>query len=206
MRSQQCSRRLSGVRGRLLGMSVLAGLLITAAPAMSPAHAVTASNRLPALKGASPESAHAWSTVGSKAKTVRGCPVRTYRVVCVDLNHQVLWVQTGRRIVFDDVPVRTGRVGNATRTGWFRVYRRDIDHWSKEYKSPMPYSQFFSGGQALHGVYGGVDDGPGSHGCVNLVYDDAQALWRVIGKGTAVYTWGHKPKPQPESESESEDY
>ncbi|WP_245687508.1 L,D-transpeptidase [Streptacidiphilus griseoplanus] len=157
---------------------------------------MSAANRLPELHSAGPGSVRAPSAVRTRAKAAHGCPIRPYRVVCVDLTNQVLWVQKGRRIIYDEVPVRTGRVGNATRTGWFRVYRRDIDHWSSEYNSPMPYSQFFSGGQALHGVFGGVDDGPGSHGCVNLVYDDAERLWHVVPKGTAVYTWGHKPRPE----------
>ena len=39
-----------------------------------------------------------------------------------------------------------------TRTGNFTVQWRDMDHRSRTYGgAPMPYSQFFSGGQALHG-------------------------------------------------------
>jgi hypothetical protein len=47
--------------------------------------------------------------------------------------------------------VRGGAAATPTRTGTFRVHYRDIDHVSSLFDAPMPYAQFFSGGQALHG-------------------------------------------------------
>ncbi|MFG2195317.1 L,D-transpeptidase [Streptomyces sp. NPDC048639] len=39
----------------------------------------------------------------------------------------------------------------------------------------MPFAQFFNGGQAFHGDHGTIyDRNGGSHGCVNLRYDDAK--------------------------------
>lgn len=57
-----------------------------------------------------------------------------------------------------------GRDGYETRTGPFTVYWRDLDHYSDVYdNAPMPYSQFFSDGQAFHGTPGDLFTG-GSHG------------------------------------------
>jgi lipoprotein-anchoring transpeptidase ErfK/SrfK len=34
---------------------------------------------------------------------------------------------------------------------------------------------------------------PGSYGCVNLSYSDAQSLWSVLKLKDRVYVWGRKP-------------
>lgn len=77
--------------------------------------------------------------------------------------------------------VRGGDYSMQTRTGNFKVYYRDIDHRSRTYDgAPMPYSQFFSGGQALHGSRYMVDPFEGhSHGCVNMWVKDARQLWKL---------------------------
>ncbi|GEC04958.1 hypothetical protein SSP24_26130 [Streptomyces spinoverrucosus] len=123
----------------------------------------------------------------------RKCPVRTYNVACVDLSRQLTWVQKGKKVVFGPVPVRSGRAGYRTRTGWHKIYWRHKNHVSTLYGTAMPYSQFFSGGQALHGVYGSIFTTVGSHGCVNLRVGDARRLWGVLKKGDRVYVWGRKP-------------
>ena len=51
------------------------------------------------------------------------------------------------------------------------------NHTSTLYNTPMPFSQFFDRGEALHGVYGDIYESPGSHGCVNLKWMDAERLW-----------------------------
>jgi hypothetical protein len=88
--------------------------------------------------------------------------------------------------------VRGGDRGMETRTGHFRVYYRDIDHVSGLYGSAMPYSQFFSGGQALHGSGYMIDPFRGhSHGCVNMYIEDARQLWRLTAdKRLAVHVHG----------------
>ncbi|MGW7452602.1 L,D-transpeptidase family protein [Streptomyces sp. NPDC054787] len=122
------------------------------------------------------------------------CPVRSYRVTCVDMDRQLLWVQRDRRIVFPPVPVRTGRDYQETRPGWHEVYWRSKDHKSSLYdNSPMPYAQFFDGGQALHGRSEYLYAHGGSAGCVNLRESDAKALWDLLEEGDAVYVWGTKP-------------
>ncbi|MDQ0599587.1 hypothetical protein QF037_003932 [Streptomyces canus] len=121
------------------------------------------------------------------------CPVRTYRVACVDLDRQITWVQKGKKVVFGPVPMRSGRAGYKTRTGWFKVYWKHKNHVSTLYHQPMPYAQFFSGGQAFHAVYGSIFTTVGSMGCVNLRLGDARRLWGVLRKGDRVYVWGRRP-------------
>ncbi|MHC3468372.1 L,D-transpeptidase family protein [Streptomyces sp. 7R007] len=121
------------------------------------------------------------------------CPVRTYRVACVDLNRELTWVQKGKKVVFGPVPMRSGRAGHRTRAGWHTIYWRHKNHWSTLYNSPMPYAQFFDGGQAFHAVYGSIYTTVGSWGCVNLRLGDARTLWGVLKKGDHVYVWGRRP-------------
>lgn len=120
------------------------------------------------------------------------CPVRSYRVACVDLTRQLTWVQKGKKVLWGPVPMRSGRAGYRTRTGWFKVYWKHKSHWSTLYNSPMPYSQFFSGGEAFHAIYGSIYDPNGSYGCVNLRLADARSLWNVTKTGDHVYVWGRR--------------
>ncbi len=134
-----------------------------------------------ALAGATPVAAYG------------GCPARSGRTACVDLTHQRMWVQKGRRVVFGPVRVRTGRAGYRTRRGLWRIYWRDRHHYSTIYHVAMPWSQFFSGGQAFHGLAEPMSTPPGSHGCVNMTYPDARALWGVLRLGDRVDVFGRKP-------------
>ncbi|MGW2114563.1 L,D-transpeptidase [Streptomyces zhihengii] len=122
------------------------------------------------------------------------CPVRTYRVTCVDMDRQLLWVQSGDTVDFGPVPIRTGRDAQETRPGMHEIYWRSRDHVSTLYDdAPMPYAQFFDGGQAIHGRLGDLYDGGGSAGCVNLAVDDAATLWDLLDVEDSVYVWGVKP-------------
>lgn len=122
------------------------------------------------------------------------CPVTMGRIACVDLTHQRMWVQDGTEVVFGPVPVRTGRRGYVTRTGLWHVYWRDLHHRSSLYGGiPMPYSQFFSGGEAFHSVDEPMSTPPGSHGCVNMNSWDARRLWGVLRLHDPVEVFGRKP-------------
>lgn len=122
------------------------------------------------------------------------CPVSTGRVTCVDLDRQLLWVQRGSGVVFPPVPIRTGRDDQETRRGRHEIYWRSKDHKSTLYdNAPMPYAQFFDGGQALHGRPGDLYAHGGSAGCVNLSVPDAERLWNLLDEGDTVYVWGTKP-------------
>ncbi|MGW2616124.1 L,D-transpeptidase family protein [Streptomyces sp. NPDC001500] len=121
------------------------------------------------------------------------CPVRSYRVACVDLDRQLTWVQKGTKVVFGPVSMRSGRVAHPTRKGWHTIYWRHKNHVSSLYGTPMPYAQFFDGGEAFHAVYGTLHTVIGSMGCVNLTLGDARTLWGVLKKGDRVYVWGRRP-------------
>ncbi|MGH3497509.1 MAG: L,D-transpeptidase family protein [Nocardioidaceae bacterium] len=118
-------------------------------------------------------------------QTLRGRAILPYRCghgvgvhLCYDrLHHQVtLW--KGHRL-WNAWLVRGGDRGYETRTGRFSVYWRDRYHVSSIYGSAMPFSQFFSGGEAFHGSPFMMNPFVGhSHGCVNMYYEDARQLWR----------------------------
>lgn len=90
--------------------------------------------------------------------------------------------------------MRTGMRGYATRRGNFAVQRRVRNEWSRLYHQPMPFAQYFSGGQAIHGTYKNIYSPPGSYGCVNLRYADARRLWKTLRIGSGVRIWGTKPR------------
>ena len=89
--------------------------------------------------------------------------------MCIDTTVQRLhYVENGR--ILDSFSTRTGRPGLETREGTFSVYMKSPKWWSTLYDVWMPYSMFFSGGQAVHFSYEFANSGygVGSHGCVNL--------------------------------------
>jgi Putative peptidoglycan binding domain/L,D-transpeptidase catalytic domain len=77
--------------------------------------------------------------------------------------------------------VRGGAAGLQTVRGTFRVYWQDLHHRSSIFNNaPMPYSQFFYGGEAIHGSGTMVNPLSGhSHGCINMYIEDAAELWRL---------------------------
>jgi hypothetical protein len=87
----------------------------------------------------------------------------------------------------------TGEGGYDTRAGWFDVYLRQTLHHSKLYDVDMPYSLFFSGGQAIHASTALSRLGsPASHGCVRLPLRNARTLFNEspLGRPVIVTRWG----------------
>ena len=115
----------------------------------------------------------------------------TGRVLCVDKTSSSLrWVVDGE--VQMTLDARFGSSDHPTREGLFHVFLKDADHVSSLYESDMPYSMFFSGGQAVHyssdfaatGYYGA------SHGCVNIRdYDEIASLYNQVQVGDAVVVY-----------------
>ncbi|KRB80239.1 hypothetical protein ASE01_01740 [Nocardioides sp. Root190] len=115
----------------------------------------------------------------------------TGRVLCVDKSSRTLrWVVDGK--VRKTVDVRFGSAELPTREGVFSIERKNRDHVSSLYHTPMPFAMFFSGGQAVHyspdfaaNGYNGA-----SHGCVN-VRDRAAVAWLydqvAVGDRVVVY-------------------
>jgi lipoprotein-anchoring transpeptidase ErfK/SrfK len=102
---------------------------------------------------------------------------RTGRVLCIDKTSRTLrFLVDG--VVRRTVDVRFGASYSPTREGVFHVYWKDIDHVSHLYGSAMPYSMFFSRGQAVHysSDFAARGYAGASHGCVN-VRDLAGIRW-----------------------------
>ncbi|MEU3027466.1 L,D-transpeptidase family protein [Streptomyces incarnatus] len=131
--------------------------------------------------------------IGKNPNKSGKCPVNKGRIACVDLTHQLSWIQDGKKLVYGPVPVRTGRKGFVTRTGLTKVYWRDLHHVSTLYDVSMPYSQFFNGGEAFHSVGLSMWNPPGSHGCVNMTPKDAKKYWSLLRTGDDVFVYGRKP-------------
>lgn len=95
--------------------------------------------------------------------------------------HQVTLWHNG--VLHNTWLVRGGAYNTPTRLGNSYVYKRDKDHVSGlpgAEGSPMPYAQFFDGGQAYHGSGYMIDPFSGhSHGCVNMYIEDARQLWNL---------------------------
>ena len=104
--------------------------------------------------------------------------------------HQVNLYHDGK--LLNSWLVRGGAFSTPTRTGTYRVFYRDVDHVSSLFHAPMPYSQFFDRGQALHGSRLMMDPYVGhSHGCVNFWTEDARQLWNLTStKRLWVHVYG----------------
>ena len=115
----------------------------------------------------------------------------TGRAVCVDKSDRMLrWVVNGRVIM--EMEARFGGSGFETREGAFSVYWKDRDHVSSIYESQMPFSMFFSGGQAVHysSDFAAVGYDGASHGCVNIRdYDGLEWLFDQVNVGDKVIVY-----------------
>ena len=113
------------------------------------------------------------------------------RVLCIDKSSQTLrWVVDGK--VLKTMDVRFGASYSPTREGLFHVDTKDVDHVSHLYGSEMPFSMFFSGGQAVHysSDFAARGYAGASHGCVNVRdYSGLQWLFGQVQVGDAVVVY-----------------
>ena len=93
----------------------------------------------------------------------------TGRAICISKGtNSLTWVVDGKPQLRMDV--RFGAVGTPTREGSFSIQRKERTWTSTIYHSKMPYSMFFSGGQAVHysSDFAARGYAGASHGCVNV--------------------------------------
>ena len=93
----------------------------------------------------------------------------TGRVMCISKSSRTLtWVIDGQPQM--KLAVRFGSEYTPTREGVFSVFQKNRDWTSTLYGSKMPYSMFFSGGQAVHysSDFAARGYSGASHGCVNV--------------------------------------
>lgn len=116
------------------------------------------------------------------------------RAICIDKTRKVaqLVVDGTVRLSLDARFGSTSSPALQTREGIFSIQRKAVQHMSSLYHTSMPYSMFFSGGQAVHysqyfaadGYYGA------SHGCVNIRdYRGVEAMYARAPLGTRVVVY-----------------
>ena len=115
----------------------------------------------------------------------------TGRVICVNKStRQLALVVDGRSVITMSARFGSVRRGFPTREGLFRVFWKNANHVSSLYGTPMPFSMFFSGGQAIHYSADFARNGynGASHGCINTRdYAATRALFNSIRVGDKVY-------------------
>lgn len=149
--------------------------------------------------GISPAEGRAGPTTYDVARRLAGTDVRRCRAgsgltFCVDLTRQTVWAMRDGAVVMGPTVTRTGMAGYATPTGTYRVGWRNLKEWSNPYEVWLPYWQQFNGGIGFHETTTYLHNGSiGSHGCVNLLHQDAVKLWQLGKVGTRVVVFGHRP-------------
>lgn len=148
--------------------------------------------------GISPATGKAGPTTLSVAKRLATtdtskCHAGTGLTICVDLTLQTVWAVRGGDVVFGPTVTRTGMSGYRTPAGSYRIGWRNRSEWSNPYKVWLPYWQQFHGGMGFHETTTYLHESAnGSHGCVNLLHGDAQALWKLGRVGTKVHVFGRR--------------
>ena len=101
----------------------------------------------------------------------------------ISLSEQQIYVYDDDTLI-DSADISSGKTGYETPVGSYRITRKEPYHWSKKFKAPMPYAQFFTGGIALH--TGQLPGYAASHGCVRLPNAFAKHLYEITKIGTPV--------------------
>jgi peptidoglycan hydrolase-like protein with peptidoglycan-binding domain len=116
---------------------------------------------------------------------------RTGRALCIDKTSRTIrWVVDGQ--VAKTMAVRFGSSYTPTREGLFHVESKSRDHVSSLFGSAMPFSMFFSRGQAVHysSDFAARGYSGASHGCVNVRdYDGLKALFDQVQVGDKVVVY-----------------
>lgn len=182
--------RLTRIRDRVLLrpgrvaviVTVVASAALTGLSAPALADNVSASN-------ADAENSPAAQAVHAEPATP-GTPCSVSARACVDLESQRAWLIRDGKVTRGPMTIASGGAGQATPVGHsLRVYRKDIDHVSGEFKtpdgrpSPMPFSVFYDdGGIAFHGG----DPARSSAGCIRMEMPDAEATFNDLQLGDMV--------------------
>ena len=113
---------------------------------------------------------------------------------CVDLTHQTTWVMKNGKVLVKPTVTRTGMKGYRTPAGSFKINTRTTKEWSNPYHVWLPYWQRFIGGRGFHQTTTYIHDmWRGSHGCVNLLPQDAKKYYSIGKNGMTVKVIGRRP-------------
>jgi hypothetical protein len=136
----------------------------------------------------------------------------------IDLQEQMAYLLQGGRAVLAS-PIASGRYGNLTPTGSFKVLEKERNHYSSMYgrivdargntkvadadadmrvppsykfvPAPMRYFIRFNGANGMHAGF--LPGYPASHGCVRLPEENAIAFFNAVEVGTPVTVFGRTP-------------
>lgn len=129
------------------------------------------------------------------AAATNSCQAGSSTTICVDLTSQTMWVVRDGSIVLGPTPIRTGRRGLATPAGTFTITEKKRSTISSYFKVRLPNWQRFHGDMGFHTTTTYLYDGPGSHGCINVLSGDSSTLYSMTSIGTTVHLFGAKPGP-----------
>ncbi|GAB1509286.1 L,D-transpeptidase [Actinophytocola sp. KF-1] len=117
------------------------------------------------------------------AQAAPAAPCSAKADACIDLSANTSWLMHNGAVTYGGVPITSGRPGYETPPGTFQVTYKDIDHWSRAYDAPMPYSVFFTtSGIAFH--EGSLSEK--SHGCIHLSNAAAKKYFSALQPGDVV--------------------
>jgi len=117
------------------------------------------------------------------AQAAPGVPCSAAAKACIDLSANTTWLMQNGTVTYGGVPITSGKPGYETPPGTFHVTYKDVDHWSRAYDAPMPYSVFFTNtGIAFH--EGSLT--AKSHGCVHLSPEAARTYYNALHPGDVV--------------------
>lgn len=117
----------------------------------------------------------------------------------IDLSAQHLWVYNGGTcVVSTDIVSGCVNEGHTTPGGLYTIFSKETNRYlvGPGYKSWVNFWMPFNGGIGLHDAswrwsFGGtIYQYNGSHGCINMPYDAAQATYNNISVGTYVILYG----------------
>jgi lipoprotein-anchoring transpeptidase ErfK/SrfK len=120
----------------------------------------------------------------AKATTPKPFASGPARRIEVDRTRGVaLLISSGK--VVRAIHVSTGAGANATPSGRYSVFRKELRSWSVPFKTWLPYASYFNNGIAFH-EYPDVPAFPASHGCVRVPAPEAPVVYAFASSGTAV--------------------
>jgi lipoprotein-anchoring transpeptidase ErfK/SrfK len=111
-------------------------------------------------------------------------PCGSSAAACVSLSSQRAWLMSGGQVIYGPTPITSGKPGQRTPPGMFRVLWKDKNHRSTIFNNaPMPYSVFFTNtGIAFHEGSLRVP----SAGCIHLSRDAAATFFSKLSVGQVV--------------------
>jgi lipoprotein-anchoring transpeptidase ErfK/SrfK len=128
------------------------------------------------------------------ATDVTQCPISDSPVACVDLANQTFYIAQNAVVLLGPTVTRTGMPGWATPAGDYPIGGKARTTWSVPFSVWLPYWQQFYFGDGLHETTTYIHNmAVGSHGCVNLLHDDAVRAYELLGVGSVVQVYGRRP-------------